>query len=49
MNISGEFLLVRARGQVRDGKLLARNELQFTEYRKYQADVNIRFGDPGQP
>ena len=51
VHISGEeFLLpVKARGQVRDGKLLAKNEIEFTEYRKYESAVNIRFGDPGQP
>ncbi len=47
---SEEFLLpVKAMGQVRDGKLLARNEIEFTEYRKYEADVTVKFGDPGQP
>jgi hypothetical protein len=51
VHISGEqFLLpVKAKGQVRDGKLLTKNEIEFTAYRKYEADVNIRFGDPGQP
>lgn len=51
VSISGEeFLLpVKAKGQVRDGKLLAKNEIEFTEYRKYEAAVNIRFGDPDQP
>jgi hypothetical protein len=50
VNISGEqFLLpVKAKGQVREGKLLTKNEIEFTAYRKYEADVNIRFGDPGQ-
>jgi hypothetical protein len=51
VHISGEqFLLpVKAKGQVQDGKLLTKNEIQFTDYRKYEADVNIRFGDSSQP
>ncbi len=51
VRISGEeFLLpVKATGEVRDGKLLAKNEIEFTDYRKYEAAVNIRFGDPDQP
>lgn len=45
-----EFLLpVKSIGTVRNGKLLSKNEIEFTEYRKYQADVNIHFGDPDQP
>lgn len=51
VQISGEeFLLpVKAKGQVRDGKLLAKNEIQFSDYRKYESAVNIRFGDDAQP
>lgn len=51
VRISGEtFLLpVKALGQVRDGKLLAKNELEFAEYRKYESDVSITFDSPGQP
>lgn len=51
VHISGEtFLLpVKAIGQVRDGRLLAKNEIEFTDYRKYEAAVNIHFGDPSQP
>lgn len=51
VHISNEqFLLpVKAIGQVRDGKLLAKNELEFTEYRKYETDTIVTFGDPGQP
>ncbi len=45
-----EFLLpVRATGHVRNGKLLTKNEIEFTEYRKYEADVTVTFGDPSQP
>jgi len=51
VHISGEeFLLpVKSVGSLQDGKLLSKNEIEFTDYRKYEADVNIRFGDPGQP
>ncbi len=51
VHISGEeFLLpVKSIGTLRDGKLLSKNEIEFSDYRKYQADVNIHFGDPGQP
>jgi hypothetical protein len=51
VHISGEdFLLpVKASGHVRDGKLLAKNEIEFSNYRKYEADVTVTFGDPSQP
>jgi hypothetical protein len=45
-----EFLLpVKSIGTLRNGKLLSKNEIEFSDYRKYEADVNIQFGDPGQP
>ena len=44
-----EFLLpVRAVGELRDGRLLTKNEIQFTGYQKYEADVTVTFGDPTQ-
>jgi len=49
--IAGEdFLLpVRAVGHVRDGKLLAKNEIEFAGYRKYEAAATVTFGEPTQP
>jgi hypothetical protein len=51
VHISGEeFLLpIKAMGHVRDGKLLAKNEIEFANYRKYEADVTVTFGDPSEP
>ena len=51
VQISNEkFLLpVKAMGRVRDGHLLAKNEIEFANYRKYEADVTVTFGDPAQP
>ena len=39
------ILPVKATTRLRRGKLLSRNEMQFTEYRKYEADSTVTFGD----
>jgi hypothetical protein len=38
-------LPVKAVARYRVNKLLTRNEIQFTGYRKYEADSKVTFGD----
>jgi hypothetical protein len=46
VTISGRqlFLPVKALTHLRRGKLLSRSEIQFTNYRKYEAASTVRFG-----
>jgi hypothetical protein len=48
VTISGvEMVLpVKASENVREGKHLMRNEIQFVNYRKYSADSTVTFGEP---
>lgn len=48
VTISGvEMILpVKASENVREGKRLMRNEIQFVNYRKYSADSTVTFGEP---
>ena len=43
VNMSGEpFLLpVKAMGLVRDGKMLTKNEIEFADYKKYEAEIKM--------
>jgi len=47
VTISGRELIlpVKAVSRERIGRLLQRNEIQFTGYRKYEADSTVKFGD----
>jgi hypothetical protein len=47
VRISGRELVlpVKAVSRERIGRLLQRNEIQFTGYRKYEADSTVTFGD----
>jgi len=47
VSLSGQelFLPVKASENVRDGKHLERNEIQFVNYRKYSADAAVTYGD----
>lgn len=51
VDMSGSpFLLpVKAMGLVRDGKMLTKNEIEFTNYQKYEAEIKLTFGDPNDP
>jgi hypothetical protein len=47
VNISGQEMILplKASENVREGKRLMRNEIQFVNYRKYSADSTVTFGE----
>jgi hypothetical protein len=47
VTISGRELIlpVKVVARYREGRFLSRNEIQFTDYRKYEADSTVTFGD----